>query len=85
MAKNNQSYDRKPYVVNLEDVTGKNENYRSTIWTGEKMQVIAMTLGPEEEAGRKCTVKPINLFLSEKEWDSVEWAPIEMSSTLKEL
>ena len=33
-----KDHGKKPYVVNIEDATLQNENYRTTIWTGEKLQ-----------------------------------------------
>ena len=33
-----------PYVVNIEEATLTNENFRTTLWTGEKMQLTVMTI-----------------------------------------
>ncbi|WP_028273170.1 cupin domain-containing protein [Atopococcus tabaci] len=51
MAKENNTYDKKPYVVDLNAMIEKNKHYRTTIWTGENMQLIAMSIAPHEEAG----------------------------------
>lgn len=34
-----KDHGKKPYVVNIEDATVQNDNYRTTIWTGAKLQV----------------------------------------------
>ena len=33
-----------PYVVNIEDATLANENFRTALWTGEKMQLTLMSI-----------------------------------------
>lgn len=33
-----------PYVVNIEEATLQNENFRTTLWTGEEMQLTVMTI-----------------------------------------
>lgn len=42
---------KKPYVVDIEDLTLQNENYRTTIWTGEKLQLTVMTIEPNDDIG----------------------------------
>ena len=46
-----KDHGKKPYVVNIEDATLQNENYRTTIWTGEKLQVTVMTIQPTDDIG----------------------------------
>src|SRR5699024_4972555 len=46
-----QDYGKKPYVIDIEEWSRRNTSYRRTVWTGEKMQVILMTIPPQEEAG----------------------------------
>ena len=46
-----KDHGKKPYVVNIEDATLQNENYRTTIWTGEKLQVTVMTIQPNDDIG----------------------------------
>lgn len=41
----------KPYVVDIESMTKDNENYRTTIWTGEKLQVTVMSIEPGDDIG----------------------------------
>lgn len=33
-----------PYVVNIEDATLANENFRTALWTGEKIQLTLMSI-----------------------------------------
>jgi mannose-6-phosphate isomerase-like protein (cupin superfamily) len=37
-------YGPNPYVVNIEDATLDNENFRTALWTGEKMQLTLMSI-----------------------------------------
>lgn len=40
-----------PYVVNIEDETVNNTNYRTTIWTGKNLQLTVMNIKPGEDIG----------------------------------
>lgn len=40
-----------PYVVNIEDATKRNNNFRTTLWTGRHMQVTLMSIRPGEDIG----------------------------------
>lgn len=51
MAMDEKDYGKKPHVVNIEDLTEDNENYRTTIWTGEKLQVTVMSIEPNDDIG----------------------------------
>ena len=42
---------KKPVVENIEDWTKANENYRTTVWTGSKMQATLMTIQPGDDIG----------------------------------
>lgn len=42
---------KKPFVVNIEDETLDNTNFRTTIWTGEKLQLTVMTIPAGECIG----------------------------------
>ncbi|CZR01139.1 Hypothetical protein Tpal_2609 [Trichococcus palustris] len=46
-----KDHGQTPYVVNIEDATLQNENYRTTIWTGKKLQVTVMTIQPKDDIG----------------------------------
>lgn len=49
--KDYKDHGKEPYVVNIEDYTSENENYRTTIWTGSKLQVTLMTIQVGDDIG----------------------------------
>ena len=51
MAIDFKDHGKNPYVVNIEDATEQNDNYRTTIWTGEKLQVTVMAIQPNDDIG----------------------------------
>lgn len=51
MAFDYKDHGKKPYVVNIEDYTLENENFRTTIWTGEKLQVTVMEIPVGSDIG----------------------------------
>ena len=40
-----------PFAVNIEEVTKRNDAFRTTLWTGEHMQLTLMSLLPGEDIG----------------------------------
>lgn len=46
-----QDFGKKPYVVDIEDLTISNENFRTAAWTGVNMQMTLMTIQPGEDIG----------------------------------
>lgn len=42
---------KKPVVEDIEGMTLTNENFRTTIWTGSKLQVTLMTIQPGDDIG----------------------------------
>lgn len=40
-----------PYVVNIEDETLANTNYRTTLWTGKHLQMTVMAIAPGDDIG----------------------------------
>ncbi|MFN3339163.1 MAG: cupin domain-containing protein [Dietzia sp.] len=40
-----------PYVVNIEDETLTNTNYRTTLWTGKHLQMTVMAIAPGDDIG----------------------------------
>jgi mannose-6-phosphate isomerase-like protein (cupin superfamily) len=40
-----------PYVVNIEEASLVNENYRTTIWTGSNLQVTVMAIKSGDDIG----------------------------------
>lgn len=51
MAIDEKDYGKKPHVVDIENLTTDNENYRTTIWTGKKLQVTVMSIQPNDDIG----------------------------------
>ncbi len=46
-----KDFGSKPFVFNIEDYTRGNDNYRTTLWTGEFMQLTVMSILPGEDIG----------------------------------
>lgn len=44
---------KKGYIVNIEEVTKKNENFRKVLYTGENSQLVVMSLSPGEDIGEE--------------------------------
>ena len=42
---------KQPVVENIEGMTLDNENFRTTIWTGDNLQVTVMTIQPGDDIG----------------------------------
>lgn len=42
---------KQPVVENIEGMTLENDNFRTTIWTGDKLQVTLMTIQPGDDIG----------------------------------
>lgn len=40
-----------PLIINIEDATVENTNYRTTLWTGTKLQVTLMAIQPGHDIG----------------------------------
>ena len=43
--------DGKPRTLDIEDTTLTNENFRTTVWTGEHMQLTVMSIEPGDDIG----------------------------------
>ncbi|WP_182200956.1 cupin domain-containing protein [Paraliobacillus salinarum] len=46
-----QDFGGRPYVVNIEEATKRNNTYRTAIWTGTHLQVTLMCIGVGEDIG----------------------------------
>nr|WP_227017350.1 cupin domain-containing protein [Sinanaerobacter chloroacetimidivorans] len=44
-------YGPAPLVINIEEVTKQNENFRTALWTGDHLQLTLMCINPGEEIG----------------------------------
>jgi mannose-6-phosphate isomerase-like protein (cupin superfamily) len=46
-----KDYGPEPFKVNIEEITLKNNNFRTVLWTGEHMQLTLMSINPGEDIG----------------------------------
>ncbi|MEC1157136.1 cupin domain-containing protein [Cytobacillus horneckiae] len=46
-----KDYGSKPFVVNINEATKLNNNYRTTLWTGKHLQVTLMSIKVDEDIG----------------------------------
>ena len=46
-----KDHGKQPWIVDIEDLTLKNENFRTTHWTGKNLQMTTMTIQPGGEIG----------------------------------
>jgi mannose-6-phosphate isomerase-like protein (cupin superfamily) len=46
-----RDYGPEPYVVNIEEITEQNDNFRLALWTGEHFQATLMSIGVGEDIG----------------------------------
>lgn len=44
-------YGANPFVINIEEATEQNRNFRTALWTGSHLQVVLMSLNAGEEIG----------------------------------
>jgi mannose-6-phosphate isomerase-like protein (cupin superfamily) len=48
---NIQDHGPDPFVSNIEEATLENTNYRTTLWTGQNLQVTLMAIQPGHDIG----------------------------------
>lgn len=46
-----KDYGAEPFVVNINEVTKQNENFRTALWTGEHLQITLMSINVGESIG----------------------------------
>lgn len=46
-----QDEGKKPFIINIEDATERNNTYRTTLWTGNHLQLALMSIEPGEDIG----------------------------------
>lgn len=46
-----KDYGPEPFVVNIEEATKQNNNFRTSLWTGDNLQVTLMSIKPGEDIG----------------------------------
>lgn len=44
-------YERRPFVVNIDQAAKQNNTYRTTLWTGEQLQVTLMSINAGDDIG----------------------------------
>jgi mannose-6-phosphate isomerase-like protein (cupin superfamily) len=44
-------YGPEPFVVNIEEVTKRNNTFRTALWTGKHLQLTLMSINPGEDIG----------------------------------
>jgi len=48
---NLKDYGREPFVINIEEATKLNNDYRLALWTGQYLQLTLMSINPGEDIG----------------------------------
>lgn len=48
---NMKDYGPNPYVVNINEATKQNTNFRTALWTGTYLQLTLMSINPREDVG----------------------------------
>jgi len=46
-----KDYGKKPFVINIENITLENDNFRTALWTGEYLQLTLMNISVGEDIG----------------------------------
>ena len=48
---NLKDYGADPFVVNIEEASKQNSNFRLALWTGKHLQITLMSINPGEDIG----------------------------------
>lgn len=75
-----QDHGPNPYVVDIEELTLSNENFRTAAWTGKNLQMTLMTIQPGDDIGLEVH-EDHDQFLRIEQGE----ARVEMGSTETEL
>ena len=67
-----------PYVVNIEELTLENENFRTTVWTGANLQMTLMTIQPGEEIGLEVHADHDQFLRIEQGLATVQMGPTQL-------
>ena len=46
-----RDYGPEPFIFNIKHATNSNQNFRTTLWTGENLQLTLMSIPPQGEIG----------------------------------
>ena len=66
-----------PYVVNIEELTLQNENFRTAAWPGSNLQMTLMTIQPGEDIGLEVHEDHAQFLRIEQGTARVEMGPTE--------
>jgi len=66
-----------PYVVNIEELTLQNENFRTAAWTGNNLQMTLMAIQPGEDIGLEVHEDHDQFLRIEQGTARVEMGPTE--------
>ncbi len=66
-----------PYVVNIEELTLQNDNFRTAAWTGSNLQMTLMTIQPAEDIGLEVHEDHDQFLRIEQGTARVEMGPTE--------
>lgn len=72
-----QDHGPNPYVVNIEELTLQNENFRTAAWTGANLQMTLMTIQPGEDIGLEVHEDHDQFLRIEQGTARVEMGPTE--------
>lgn len=64
-----------PLIVNIENSTVENTNYRTTLWTGKNLQVTLMSIDPGEDIGLEVHVDHDQFLRIEQGQATVQMGP----------
>jgi len=70
-----------PYVIDIEDATLANQNFRATLWTGAHLQLTVMTIPPGESIGLEAHHDTDQFLRIEQGEGRVEMGPTETEVT----
>lgn len=72
-----QDHGKTPYVVDIEEATLVNDNFRTTVWTGEHLQLTYMSIPPGGDIGLEVHPATDQFLRIEQGSGRVEMGPTE--------
>ena len=76
-----QDHGGKPWVVNIEELTTSNQNFRRAWWTGKQLQMTVMALQPGEDIGLEVHEKGDQFIRVEEGKARVQMGPSKTNLT----
>lgn len=68
-------HGKKPYVLDIEATTVDNDNFRTTLWTGEHLQLTVMAIRSAATSGLRCTPRTTSSCASNRAGGWSRWVP----------